>query len=699
LIQLLQVGGHHFGNGSDGMGYRAGFDVGGTFTDFALLNEATGTVDYFKIPSTPSDPSIAIADGLAELVRLFGLSPGDFAHLGHGTTVATNLVIERKGARTGLITTRGFRDVLEIGRQTRPHLYNYAVERPAPLVPRELRLEVAERILADGKILHPLDEADVRRAAGQLAAEGVTAVVICFLHSYRRPDHERRAREIVHEIMPDAYISISSDVLPEFREYERMSTTVVNAYVGPKMGRYLDRLADRVSALGIAGGFDTVHSNGGLMSVQTVREIPVRTCVSGPAAGVMGAAVIGREAGFPNVVTFDVGGTSTDVSVIVNGQPLFASDRLVADYPVKTPMVDIHVIGAGGGSIARIDDAGGLKVGPNSAGADPGPVAYGLGGMEPTITDANIVLGRLDPVALLNGRLPIDIEAARAAILDRIARPLGLTLEAAAHGILRIASANMNRAIQSVSTEKGHDVRQFALMAFGGAGPLHATDLALESGIRTIIIPLEPGTLCARGILLSDITMDFVKSQLSIANEVSWVRALSTLAEMQAEASAWLDREGVAQSARELRIAIDSRYDGQNYEVPVAIDAGAVPALADFLEGFRARHRQEYGYDIEGREIEIVNCRVQAVGRLPKRVQVYAPREEGPAKTGARQVYFGADAGWLETPLYRRWALASGAEIKGPAIVEEMSSTTIVHPGQGFVVDPAGNLVITIDPA
>jgi N-methylhydantoinase A len=679
------------------MAYRAGFDVGGTFTDFAFLNEATGRVEYFKIPSTPSDPSIAIADGLAELLRAFEIAPHEFAHLGHGTTVATNLVIERKGAKTGLITTQGFRDVLEIGRQTRPHLYNYAIERPAPLVPRELRLEVQERILADGSVLKPLDEAAVVAAVEQFVAAGVSAVVICFLHSYRNPDHERRARAIVRDLMPDTFVSISSDVLPEFREYERMSTTAVNAYVGPKMGTYLDRLAQRVALLGIPGGYHTVHSNGGLMSIQTVREIPVRTCVSGPAAGVMGAAIIGREAGFPNIVTFDVGGTSTDVSVIVNGQPLFASDRLVADYPVKTPMIDIHVIGAGGGSIARIDDAGGLKVGPHSAGADPGPVAYGLGGVEPTITDANIVLGRLDPVALLNGRLPIDIEAARASILEKIARPLGLSLEAAAHGILRIASANMNRAIQSVSTEKGHDVREFALMAFGGAGPLHATDLALESGIRTIIIPIEPGTLCARGILLSDITMDFVKSQLSIATEESWQKALTTIANMQEEALAWLNREGVSEADRELRIAIDSRYDGQNYEVPVAMGSDANMTLDVFLAGFIARHRQEYGYDIEGREIEIVNCRVQAVGRLPKHAQIYAPREPGPAQTGTRQIYFGVANGWLETPLYRRWALASGEVIQGPAVVEEMSSTTIVQPGQSVIVDAAGNLIITID--
>lgn len=376
--------------------HRIGFDVGGTFTDFTMLDESTGAVHYFKVPSTPHDPSEAIGTGLAHLVKALALNPSSVRHLGHGTTVATNLVIERKGARTGLITTRGFRDVLEIGRQTRPHLYDYDVVRPVPLVPRELRIEVDERVMSDGTVRVPLNEAQVEEAARSLAAAGVEAVVICFLHSYRRAEHERRAREIVQRVLPSAYISLSSDVLPEFREFERMSTTVLNAYMGPRMGSYLERLLGRVRDLGISAELDTVHSNGGLMSVTTAREVPVRTCVSGPAAGVIGAAEIGRAAGFANLITFDVGGTSTDVSVIVRGKPLFASDRLVADYPVKTPMIDIHVIGAGGGSIASIDDAGALKVGPRSAGANPGPVAYKLGGTEPTITDANIVLGRLD---------------------------------------------------------------------------------------------------------------------------------------------------------------------------------------------------------------------------------------------------------------------------------------------------------------
>lgn len=677
--------------------YRIGFDVGGTFTDFTLLDEGTGAVHYFKVPSTPHDPSEAIGNGLAHLVQAFALDPAAVRHLGHGTTVATNLVIERKGARTGLITTRGFRDVLEIGRQTRPHLYDYDVVRPTPLVPRELRIEVDERVMSDGSVRVPLNEAQVEAAARALLAAGVDAVVICFLHSYRRPEHERRAREIVQRVLPSAYISVSSDVLPEFREFERMSTTVLNAYMGPRMGTYLERLLGRVRGLDIGAELDTVHSNGGLMSVATAREVPVRTCVSGPAAGVIGAAEIGRAAGYPNLVTFDVGGTSTDVSVVVRGKPLFASDRLVADYPVKTPMVDIHVIGAGGGSIASIDDAGALKVGPRSAGANPGPVAYQLGGTEPTITDANIVLGRLDPVALLEGRLPVDAAAARKAIESKIAKPLGLSVEEAAFGILRIANANMSRAIRSVSTERGHDIREFALFAYGGAGPLHACDLAKDCGIREVIFPLEPGTLCARGILLSDISMDFVRSELSIADAASWARACATLEDMRGEAAAWLDREGVAEADREVRMLIDARYDGQNFEVSVPLERLDRDGLQSMIERFRCQHVQEYGYDVSGRPTEIVNCRVQAIGRIAKmRHGAPLPTPGVDRIKGRRKVYFGADSGWLETDIYRRGQLAVDEELMGPAIVEEMSSTLVLQPGQRLRVDRLGNLIATV---
>ena len=677
------------------MPYRVGFDVGGTFTDFCLLDTNDGEVHYFKVPSTPDDPSAAIETGLAYLINEYSIIPDEISHLGHGTTIATNLVIERKGAKTGLVTTKGFRDVLEIGRQTRPHLYNYRIKRPEPLVAREYRFEVKERMLADGSIYSPLDDSAVEQAAIKFAQAGINAVVICFLHSYRNPLHEQRARDIVRSVLPEAYISISSDILPEFREFERLSTSVLNAYMGPTMGTYLERLQNRIENLGVTAELDTVHSNGGLMSTTTVREVPVRTCLSGPAAGVVGAAEIGRVAGFNNLVTFDVGGTSTDVSVIVDNKLLFASDRVIADYPIKVPMIDIHVIGAGGGSISKIDDIGALKVGPDSAGADPGPVAYQRGGQEPTITDANIVLGRLNPVALLDGRLPVDAKAAEMQMKKKIAEPLDLTLEQAAHGIIKIACSNMNRAIQSVSTEKGYDIRDFALIAFGGAGPLHATDLAREAGIGKILIPVEPGTLCARGILLSDITMDFVRSELSIANKEVWQQVRSVIYEMRQQGHAWLDREGVENDRRELRIMIDARYDGQNYEITVNEDAIDEIDVHGFVEKFQACHYQEYGYSIEGRGTEIVNCRIQAIGKIDKTSQRFT-HKEGKAFIGHRKVYFDKDYGWTNAAIYRRDYMPAGFELEGPAIIEDMSSTTVIYPAQHLRVDLFGNLIIDV---
>ena len=676
--------------------YRIGIDVGGTFTDFTLLDERDGTVAFHKVASTPADPSIAIEQGIADLLARHEIAASRVTHIGHGTTVATNLVIERRGARTGLITTRGFRDVLEIGRQTRPHLYDYSVGKPPPLVPRAQRLELAERLNAAGEVLRTLDEAELERAVLDLKRAGVRAVAVCFLHAYRNAAHERRARAAIERLMPEAYVSVSSEVLPEFREYERVSTTVLNAYVGPRMERYLDRFVERVRALGIEAEPFTIHSNGGLMSIRAVRSFPVRTCLSGPAAGVVGAAALGRAAGFDNLVTFDVGGTSTDVSLVYRGAPLFTSNRSVADYPLKTPMVDVHVIGAGGGSIAWMDDAGALKVGPRSAGAAPGPVAYAKGGAEPTITDAQICLHRLDPVALLDGRLPVDEAAARAAMLERIARPLGLTLESAAEGVIRIANANMSRAIRAVSTERGYDLSGFALLAYGGAGPLHALAIAAECGIPRVIVPQEPGTMCARGMLLTDISFDFVRSELAEAGDRAWARVCELFEAMAAEAQSWLERERVAPENRSFRRAIDARFQGQNFEVRVAVDAEG--SFERFVRDFHAAHEREYGYDVSDRAIEIVNCRLQALGRVPKAPLRRHDGRETPVRLhkGRRAIYHGARAGWIETPVFARDALPAGGEIAGPAVIEEMSSTTLLAPSQRACVDAFGNLVIDI---
>ncbi|WP_043837750.1 hydantoinase/oxoprolinase family protein [Muricoccus aerilatus] len=676
---------------------RIGFDVGGTFTDFTVHDTRSGMLRYYKTPSTPADRSQAIETGLAAIIAEYGVRPEEISFVGHGTTVATNMVIERRGVRMGIVTTRGFRDVLEIGRQTRPALYDYGQVRPPPLAPRALRFEVGGRIDAAGQELEPLDEPAVAAAAEALAAEGVEAVGICFLHSYLRDDHEARAAAIIRARLPDAFVCTSSEVLPEFREFERFSTTAINAYVGPRMAAYMQRLLDRLAGLGITAEPDTIHSNGGLMSVATARGFPVRTCLSGPAAGVVGAAEVARAAGFPDIVTYDVGGTSTDVSLVAEGRPAFATSRLVADYPVRTPMVDVHVIGAGGGSIAWIDDAGALKVGPHSTGADPGPVAYGRGGQEPTLTDANIVLHRLDPVTLLGGRMKVDEAAARRAIEERIARPLGLSVEAAALGIIRIAVANMSRAIRSVSTEKGHDLGRFALFPFGGAGPLHAGAVARECGIRRVLVPQEPGTMCARGILMSDISLDFVRSEIAEATPENWRGIMARFEAMARQGGEWLEASQVEPARRTVHRVIDARYKGQNHEVQVRLPERGDFTLDDFQREFAAAHRREYGYDVPGRAVEVVNARLKAVGRVDRPAARFEGGTSGtPEPRAMRQVHF--DAGRIETPIFDRATLSAGATIPGPAILDEMSSTTVVEPGQRVTVDPSGNLIVEIAP-
>lgn len=681
--------------------HRIGIDVGGTFTDFTILNEDTFETSFFKVSSTPQDPSEAIRQGIAQMLADHRIDPAHVTFVGHGTTMATNMIIERRGVSTGLLTTRGFRDVLEIGRQIRPNLFDYSHQKPEPLVPREHRFEITERMGATGEVIAALDMTELETAVLALKAAGVKAVAICFLHSYRNCAHEKAARECVEQLMPEAYVSVSSEVLPEFREYERLSTTVLNAYSGPRMQAYLDRLSSSVQGMGIPQSPYTIHSNGGLMSIPTVRRFPVRTCLSGPAAGVVGSAVVAKAAGFPNVITFDVGGTSTDVSMIKDGRPVFTSNRLVADYPIKMPMVDIHVIGAGGGSVAWIDDAGALKVGPHSAGALPGPVAYGFGGTEPTVTDVNVCLHRLNPVALLQGRLPIDAASARDSIADKIAEPLALGVDVAAHGILRIVTANMSRAIRSVSTERGFNLSDFALCAYGGAGPLHAAEVAEECGIPLVIVPQEPGTMCARGILLSDVSLSFVRTEIAPATAATWVTVCGFFRDMQAESDAWLEQEQVAPPNRAFRHIVEARYEGQNYEIAVELDSVSADGLPVFLERFRKGHTQEYGYAIPGRVVQIVNCRTEAIGRVPKAELKLIDDRKGTAsdaRIAMREVYFGEHVGWVPTAIYARAALPLGESIAGPAIIEEMSSTTVVLPQHSFKVDPLGNIIIRVRP-
>jgi N-methylhydantoinase A len=676
--------------------YRIGVDVGGTFTDFVMLDARNGSVAYYKRSSTPHDPSEAIAAGLAEFLSRENASAGDVSFLGHGTTVATNMIIERRGVETGLLTTKGFRDVLAIGRQARPGLYDYRVRKPDPLVQRRNRLEVTERLAANGDVLTPVEEREIADKVRQLKAAGVESIAICFLHSYRNSAHERVARRVVEDIFPGAYVSISSQVLPEFREYERTSTTVLNAYIGPKMRGYTRELRDRLKRLGIPVQPLTIHSNGGLLSLDTVEELPVLTCLSGPAAGVVGAAALGVAAGIPNLITFDVGGTSTDVSLISDGKPNYTSKREITHFPLKMPMIDIHVIGAGGGSIAWIDDAGALKVGPHSAGAYPGPVAYGRGGVEPTLTDAQIVLQRLNPVAILDGRMPVDREAAWAVIKSKIADPLGMSVEDAAFGILTVAIANMSRAIRSISIEHGHDLADFTLASFGGAGPLHSADAAVECGIKQILVPQEPGTMCARGILLSDISRDFVRTELTLVDGDGWSRLCVLFDEMVSEGDAWLARENVDGALRDFDCIVEARYRGQNHEIRIPMPSTAEGGLEVLLATFSEAYEKEYGNVVSTRPMEVVNCRVRASGAVPK-ADLAPSQLAGSLETAlvaSRKVYFGAAAGWQEARVFARGKLPLGERIQGPAIIEEMSSTTVILPSQSFQVDPIGNLLI-----
>ena len=676
--------------------YRIGVDVGGTFTDFVMVDTQGTSIAFYKVPSTPDDPSHAIASGIVEMLELNKVDAADVSYVGHGTTVATNMVIEQRGVPTGLLTTKGFRDVLAIGRQTRPSLYDWSVKKTEPLAERYRRLEVDERLDKSGSVITEPDMAAIEDLVLQLRDSGAKSIAVGFLHSYRNAAHEKAVRDLITRVAPELYVSISSEVVAEFREFERFSTTVLNAYVGPRTQKYLHQLRQRIKDVGISIEPLTFHSNGGLLPVQTVEKLPVLTCLSGPAAGVIGAARIGADIGESEIITFDVGGTSTDVSLITGGKPQFTSSRLVAGHPVRMPMIDIHVIGAGGGSIARIDDAGALKVGPVSAGAVPGPVSYLRGGTEVTLTDANIVLGRLNPVALLEGRMKVDRDLAARAIRTQIADPLGLSVEEAAAGIIRIATANMSRAIRSVSTEHGHDLAHFTLYAFGGAGALHAAEVAKECGLAKIVVPQEPGTLCARGVLLSDLSRDYVRTALILANVEQWPRIVGLGRELAEAGAQWLKAETLPEVQQELQVALDARYRGQSHYIPIGIDVLDESALEGFIHKFHRAHAEQFGYRLDDHEIEIVNVRLKAVCFVTKGQNL--PRSMGgslaEAELERRAVYLGA--AWHEAPVYRRSLIPAGVAWDGPAIVEEMSGTTVILPGQTAEADAFGNIHIRL---
>jgi N-methylhydantoinase A len=679
--------------------WRVGVDSGGTFTDICVVDQATGEVRVWKVSSTPDDPSRAIAGGVVEgLDKAANAKGTDVSYFGHGTTVATNALIQHKGVKTGLVTTEGFRDLLEIGRQRRPHLYDLQCDKPQLLVTRDLRIEVQERLRNDGRIEKALDEAEVRAAIRKLKAAGVRSIAVCFLYSYVDPRHEALVRKIAAEEYPEAFITCSSEVAPEFREFERLSTTVVNAYLGPVMARYIGHLGPRLDEAGVNAPRHITASNGGVMSFEMARDQPVRTVLSGPATGVVGGLKTGVLAGFPNLITFDMGGTSTDVALIENGKAKLAGEMDVHGYPLKTPMLDIHTVGAGGGSIAYIDAGGLLKVGPRSAGAHPGPVCYGLGNEEATVTDANVTLQTLNPTHLLGGRMKIDQAKAKAAI-ERLAAQLKLEPMATAQGILSVVTANMAKAIRVISVQRGHDPREYTLVAFGGAGPLHASRLARELDIPRILVPRNPGILCALGLLLTDLQTNYAKTNIMMVEEGTLARMRATFAELENRAAAWFAHEGIPVEGRRVNATVDMRYAGQNYELPISFAAGGSDAelLADLRSGFEKAHQQMYGYIAPEEPMQAVTFRLEAIGAVPKaeiKSRPAAKTKVEDAIMGKRDVWLAEANGFVSCPIYDRDKLGPGHKFSGPAIVEQMDATTVLLPGQRASVDPYLNIIV-----
>ncbi|MBT0781370.1 hydantoinase/oxoprolinase family protein [Paracoccus sp. pheM1] len=680
------------------MTWRIGVDSGGTFTDVCLFDDTSGEVTIWKVSSTPDDPSRGITQGVAEGLEQVSASAETISFLGHGTTVATNALIQGRGVKTGLITTDGFRDLLEIGRQKRPDLYDLQADKPETLVTRDLRLGVAERVRADGSVEEALDEGAFREAVRELKAQGVKSVAVSFLYSFLNDAHERRAAKIIAEEFPDAFTAISSDIAPEFREYERLSTTVVNAYLGPVMQGYVRALKKKLTDLGLKVAPQLTQSNGGVIAFDTAAEMPVRTVLSGPSTGVVAAQAIGRMTGIDNLITFDMGGTSSDVALLSGGECRVVNEAVVHGYPLKVPMLDIHTVGAGGGSIAYVDNGGLLKVGPRSAGANPGPACYGLGNDEPTVTDANVVLQTQNPEYLLNGRMKIDRTLSVAAI-QKLADRLGMEMLETANGILDIVVANMAKAIRVISVQRGHDPRDYTLVAFGGAGPVQAARLARELGMSRVLIPRTPGVLCALGLLMTDLRSDFSATSLMRLDQATPEQVQAIFDDLRARAGAWFEAEGIAHPARVLNLAVDVRYAGQNYEIAVALPDGPVDAATfdTIREGFLAAHRQLYGFVAEGEPMQLVTFRAAASGLVQKADFVPQPLEGDDASaavTGSRPVWMLEARDFVETTLYDRALLKPGNVVRGPAIIDQMDSTSVVPPGMAATVDPYLNLIL-----
>ena len=693
------------------MTWRIGVDIGGTFTDVVLADEASGAAAVVKVSTTPRDFAQGVVDGLRMAMRSHGVAAGDVGWLAHATTVVTNALLEGKGARTALVTTRGCRDVLELRRSARANLYDLFQDAPAVLVPRHLRLEVSERVDAQGQVVLPLDVQDVEKAIEFIRRHDVDAIAVCLLFSFLNDTHERVVGERLRAAFPDRPVFLSSEVLPEIREFERTSTTAVCAYVGPILKSYLARLESAVTDMGLPAPW-VMGSSGGVFSVSEGLRMPAMAVESGPAAGVIAAALIGRQRGLANLISFDMGGTTAKASLIERGEITTTSEYEVGGgggnvrrwlhgtgHPIRVPVIDLAEVSAGGGSIAWIDPGGVLRVGPESAGAEPGPVCYGQGGVRPTVTDADLVLGYLNPVALLGGALPVDLGRARGAIERDIARPLGLGVIEAAAGIAEVVNAGMAGALRIVSVERGHDPREFTLVAFGGAGPVHAARLAEELEIPRVLVPPIPGGFSALGLVATDVRRDYVRTFYASLATAAPVDVAAAFAAMEDEAREMLRRAGVPESRWELSRAADCRYPRQAYELTVPVAAGAVDAatLPQLARDFHERHRATYGHASPGEPVQCVNLRVSAVGRLaPLDISRSIATNGAPAAPVAREAYF-KETGVVRCEVLAREGLKPGVARTGPLIVESPDTTVVVPPGWGLSVE-AGGLIVLENP-
>ncbi len=683
--------------------FRVGIDVGGTFTDLVAFDEESGESFLIKLPSTPRDPSEGVIHAFKYLRER---SKREISVFVHASTIGSNLFLGQLGLnipKGALVTTCGFRDVLEIGRQRRAELYNPFFERPKPLIERRLRFTVEERMNFEGKVLKALDEEELRIIGREIAKEGVETVAVVFLHAYANPEHEKRAKEILQQLLPNTIISASHEVNPEYREYERMSTTVVNSLLIPVVSTYLEKIGKKIKDMGDRAPLYIMQSNGGLATVEVASMIPVATIESGPATGVTASAYWSRMLGIENILSFDMGGTTAKAGAVINGRPQIRSEyeiggkvhggRIVggSGYPVRFPFIDLAEVSSGGGTIAWVEGGSALRVGPISAGADPGPACYGKGGEDPTVTDANLVLGRLNPEGLAGGEVRIFPELSERALEEKVAKPLGISVVQAAHGVTEIVNNHMMRALRLVSIERGYDPRELVLLAFGGAGPMHAPFLAEGLGITDVIIPLSAGAFSALGLILADFRHDLIRSVMRQAWEIDRTLLEEVLQDLEEEATQILYKEGFASSEAVMERQLDLRYLGQSYEITVPVQG----SLETTLNSFHLRHREIYGYAAEGEPIEVVNARLIATGitRKPELRKAQPSMQAlSPQALKDKRTAFFDSTGWIETPIYSRDALMLGNRLGGPAIVEQYDATTVVPPGWNATVDDFSNL-------